>query len=68
MLCLVFHCSDVISCFKPTGHYVRDNNSVLLNMAHRSFSAEFDSVEINSQIQGILVYGADQDPGPSPVP
>jgi hypothetical protein len=34
MLHLVFHCSDAFSCFRPTGHYVRDNYSVLLNMAH----------------------------------
>jgi hypothetical protein len=33
MICLVLRCSDVFSCFRPTGHYVRDNYSVLSNMA-----------------------------------
>jgi hypothetical protein len=34
MVRLVFYCSDVFSCYRLTGHYVRDNYSVLLNMAH----------------------------------
>jgi hypothetical protein len=32
MLRLVFRCNDVFF-FRPTGHYVRDNYSVLSNMA-----------------------------------
>jgi hypothetical protein len=36
-------------------------------LPRRSFSAELDSEEINTQIRGILVHWADQDPGPSPV-
>jgi hypothetical protein len=39
-----------------------------LGCPDRSFSVELDSAEINVRIRGILVYGADQDPGPSPVP
>jgi hypothetical protein len=39
-----------------------------LSCPDRSFSTEFDSVKINTRIQGPLVHGADQDPSPSPVP
>jgi hypothetical protein len=36
-----------------------------LSYPDRPFSIELDSVEINTQIQGILDDGADQDPSPS---
>jgi hypothetical protein len=34
----------------------------------RSFSVELDDTEINAQIRGILVHGANQNSDPSPVP
>jgi hypothetical protein len=34
----------------------------------RSFFAELDDVEINARIRGILIYGANQNSGPSPIP
>jgi hypothetical protein len=39
-----------------------------LGCPDRSFSAELDDTEINAQIQGILVHGANQNSGPSLVP
>jgi hypothetical protein len=33
-----------------------------------SFSTELDDAQINTQIRGILVYGANQNPDPSPIP
>jgi hypothetical protein len=33
-----------------------------------SFSAELDNAEINAQIRGILIHGANQNSGPKPVP
>jgi hypothetical protein len=35
---------------------------------NRSFSTELDSLEIDTQILGILVHGDYQNLGPSPVP
>jgi hypothetical protein len=34
----------------------------------RSFSAELDDAEINAWIWGILVHGANQNPGSSMIP
>jgi hypothetical protein len=34
----------------------------------RSFSTKLDDAEINAQIRGILVHGADQNSSPSPIP
>jgi hypothetical protein len=34
----------------------------------RSFCTELDDVEINTRIRGILVYGADLNSGPNPIP
>jgi hypothetical protein len=39
-----------------------------LGCLDHSFSAELNNVEINGRIQGILVHGAGQDPGPYPAP
>jgi hypothetical protein len=39
-----------------------------LSYPDRSFSAELDSAEINTQIRRIPVHGANQDSGPSPSP
>jgi hypothetical protein len=33
-----------------------------------SFSVELDDTEINTWIRGILVYGVNQNSGPSPIP
>jgi hypothetical protein len=33
-----------------------------------SFSVELDDAEINARIRGILVYGANRNPDPSPIP
>jgi hypothetical protein len=38
------------------------------NCPDRSFSIELDDMGINARIQGILVHGANHNPGPSPIP
>jgi hypothetical protein len=35
---------------------------------NRSFHTELDNAKINTQIRGILVHGAGQNSGPSPIP